>query len=174
MLWIGYHVYDWVNLHKSRGWAFGANCVYRLNRRADELSFEFKSAPFDEGIHRTFVPSSPRKERNLIHRHKKCRTFQFIGQPFRECSSVIGEPFDKIRFENVQMVRPPKMAQVPNHLGSGCMGSIHYWQHGRKIISARFGLDQMPAHTFTRYSQILLLKALIIPQRKLVVPGRRN
>src|SRR3954465_12175270 len=139
-----------------------SNCPYGFNRRTDQLCFQFKTAPLHKGKHGALVTSGPRKKRNLVHRHKETSAAHFARQPIGKRSAVTRKALNKFGFKNIQMVRPAEMTQVPDDLSVSCTRCLYDWLNTGKIVMTRLRFYQMPTDTFTRYSQALSLKSLVI------------
>src|SRR6266481_9029272 len=103
--------------------------LHRFNRRAHQLRFEFESTLLHEWKHRPLIPASPRKEGNLVEWHKVAWAFHLIRQPIRKCRSELCQTFDKLRLENVEVLWPAEMAQIPNDLRFSSSRRFHNRQH---------------------------------------------
>ena len=66
------------------------------------------------------------------------------------------------------------MAQVPDHLGAGGASRAHDRQRAGKIIMSARAFHEVPAQSFPRYPEVMLLEPLIILPGKGVVPRGRD
>src|SRR2546423_15348790 len=105
-------------MHETRARLHVPNGIHSCDRRAYKLGLELKTASGYEGVHRAFVTGCPREVGNFIDRDKKTGAVHFVREPTRKGRSEPRQAADKVRFEKVQMIRPAKMAQIPNHLSA--------------------------------------------------------
>src|SRR4051794_39814384 len=86
--------------------------------------------------------------------------FHFAEEP-RKGGGKARQAGDKFRLENIKVIRPAKMAEVPDHLGVGRFGGLNDGQHTRKVVAPGLSLHQMPADAFTGRAQTLAFDSRI-------------
>src|SRR6266550_4636739 len=89
----------------------------------------------------------------------------------RRSEGEAGKARHKFRAEDVDVVGPAVMPEIPDHLSSCLASSLDDWLRARKVVDAWVLFDQMPAEAFPNSIDSALLQLPIIAQRKLVVPG---
>src|SRR5262245_58819686 len=85
-----------------------------------------------------------------------------MRKPLRKSSSVRGKPVDEINTEYVEILRPAKMAKVPDHFrpcGARCPNN---WQCAGEIIFPRLLFDEMPPKSLPGYSYPLANQTQVI------------
>src|SRR6266478_4586349 len=88
----------------------GPNGIHGLNCGANELRLEFKAALGYEWKHRAFIARSPGEKRDLVNGHEKTLAIEFVQQPAGKGFAVTSQSGDEIRFEQIQIIGPAKMA----------------------------------------------------------------
>ena len=97
----------------------GVDAPYRVRRRqegAGELRLELEPAAGGEGIESPHLASRPGPERHLVDRRVPGRLVGLGGDQPGHGPGVGREAVHELRTEDVQIVRPAVVAEVPDHL----------------------------------------------------------
>ena len=95
-----------------------------------------------------------------------------VGEPSGEAGAKTREAENELRFEEVQMVGPAEMTEVPDYLGALGVSGLHNRKDARKVILTGNGFDEVPSDSFTGYANAFDSEPLIIGQRESVMFGR--
>ena len=93
------------------------------------------------------------------------------GEPASEGGAITREAENELGFEKVQVVRPAKMAEVPDDLSALGASGVHNRQDARKIVLTGNGFDEVPADAFAGYANPFGGESLVIGQREAVMLG---
>ena len=141
--------------------------------RAHQLPFHFPrigiAAPLS--VAENIFTETPRHVGNLVHRRINRGALGKRGEIARRCTAKTGEAFHKFRRVDVNIARPPVMAQRPDNLQAERARSLDTRLDRRKIKSPlRF--RQTPANAFAHGPNAELVEQTVVIVSALCVPCR--
>src|SRR5271165_6717153 len=123
--------------HNSGTWQLAPDSLGRTQSSAHQLCLQLRAPSLCERVEKPTVPPSPGEKRDLVDWRNESRTvFGFpLPQP-RKLPCQVSERLDPRRLKNVEVIRPAKMDQIPNHLHLCIIGRGNDRSHGSKIVTA--------------------------------------
>ncbi len=156
--------------------ALGSTRPYAIDGRqpgAHQLPFELHIAAVCFGKHKT-PGCRPSEKRYLIHRRVEWRCIRMLAMDARGFACEACEAADKLSRENIQIVGPSVMKQIPDHLHLLAARRLNHRNPGRPVVVAG-AINDGPAQAIARRAHSGLPQAAVILLAEYVVlQGRRH
>src|SRR5581483_3706728 len=127
---------------------------------AARTSCRFSPAPRGVGKHQILC-SSPREERNFIHRRVQRNVVGVFAMDSCRLSSKSREPVHKSRRENVEVIGPSVMEQVPDHLNAFALCGLQHG-HPRAPVERACPVDEVPPQPVARGKNVQFTETAVV------------
>src|ERR1041385_4729462 len=137
MSFVGEDIDDRLDVQEPSFRANRPDGLYGFDCSSYQLRLELESSASDKRIHRSLIAGGPGEERDFVHRHEHGRHLRLLLEPADEGRSISRQAENKFGFEQIDVLRPAKMAQIPNDLSAGVACRFKDRKRGGKIIFSR-------------------------------------
>ena len=141
------------------------------DRRAHKLAFQIVGAGLFPRIDVPHFAAIPCQEIDLVNRADHGCGRPLVPHQPRKGGGKCAETVHKLGLENVDVIRPAIVTQIPDHFRAGAPGCVQHGEEGRPVILAWSVLDQVPAQSVADRADAQRLQRTVVRFGEFIMPS---